>query len=121
MRHQQLLAFHQWDIAERLQLPRKPILQLCVCEQKSGVVQPAKKKKAQVETPEDLPWEKPKTKKKLVVEEEPEEEEDELSEVIPKVKGKAPVVKPAPAKKSTAAPKFNSALFDDDDDEEVED
>ena len=51
-----------------------------------------------------------------------EEEEDELSEVIPKVKGKAPVAKPAPAKKSTATPKFNSKLFDDDsEDEEVED
>ena len=97
--------------------PKAPVVE----EEEEEIPEPPKKKKAQVETPEDLPWEKPKTKKKLVVEEEPEEEEDELSEVIPKVKGKAPVVKPAPAKKSTAAPKFNSALFDDDDDEEVED
>ena len=71
------------------------------------------------EETDDLPFKAPpkKTSKKVVEPEYDEEADDELSEAIPKVKGKAPVAKPAPAKKVTAAPKFNSALFEDDDED----
>lgn len=92
-------------------------------------VAPKKAKKPVVEEIEeeeddetdDLPFKAPKksTAKKPVVDPDyNDDEEDELSEAIPKVKGKAPVAKPAPAKKATSAPKFNSALFEADDDDD---